>query len=413
MVLKSNKSGSLPTQATTEPTLETAQSASTHWVATLPDMSAFQSPDIISYLHELENLLTQCRVALIMGAGCSKCAGLPLMDELTSIVQKNLSKPSISVLSAVLQGFRGSPRCTIEDVMSEIVDFVAIAERRKLRNASSSMVNIGGQAFASEALCEALDDVKREIAKAIANPHMTRQVDTHRAFIRTLHGALRFGRASTFPHAVDYFTLNYDTLIEDALSLERIPTIDGFQGGATGWWDVTLYQSLSASARVYKLHGSIDWCLCDDDVLPRRIRDGVAVASRKDHLMIWPAATKYRETQRDPYAQLVSLMRRALRPDAAEIVVCICGYAFADEHINFELDRALRESNGRLTFVVFTSDNEPLGQLKQWNDDPQLTERVRIHANRGFYHANTAFTTTYDLPWWKFEVLTHILAGHR
>ena len=53
-------------------------------------MSAFRAPEIDGYLQELENLLTQCRVALLMGAGCSKCAGLPLMDELTDIVQKNL-----------------------------------------------------------------------------------------------------------------------------------------------------------------------------------------------------------------------------------------------------------------------------------------------------------------------------------
>ena len=278
---------------------------------------------------------------------------------------------------------------------------------------SSPAVDCAGQKFTSNALSTALDDIKLAIAKAIVNPAMTRQIETHRSFIRTLHGTLRSGRTSTFPHAIDYFTLNYDTLIEDALSLERVPTVDGFQGGATGWWDVSLYQDVLASARVYKLHGSIDWCLCEDDVLPRRIRDGVAVASRKDHVMIWPAATKYRETQRDPYAQLVSLMRRSLRPDAAEIVVCICGYAFADEHINFELDRALRESNGRLTFVVFTSENEPLGQLKLWNDESHLTERVRIHANRGFYHANVAYTTHHDLPWWRFEVLTHILSGHR
>ncbi|WP_437201977.1 SIR2 family protein [Planctomicrobium sp. SH664] len=376
-------------------------------------MMAFQTPEINNYLRDLEDQLTQCRVAFLMGAGCSKCAGLPLMNELTSRVQKSLPVPSLDVLNAVLEGFEGSPRSTIEDFMSEIVDLVAIAERRKLRNASSPTVNVAGRTFTSEILGTALDDVKREIAKAIANPQVDLQVETHRLFIRTLHRTLRSGRTSTFRHAVDYFTLNYDTLIEDALSLERVPTIDGFQGGATGWWDVKLYQEASASARVYKLHGSIDWCLCDDDILPRRIRAGVAVSSRKDHLMIWPAATKYRETQRDPYAQLVSLMRRSLRPDTTDIVVCICGYAFADDHINFELDRALRESNGRLTFVVFTSDDEPRGQLKLWNEDPQLAERVRIHANRGFYHANIAYTTAHELPWWKFEVLTQILAGHR
>jgi len=376
-------------------------------------MSAFQAPKIAGCLQELENLLTQCRVALLMGAGCSKCAGLPLMFELTNIVKQNLSACSLDVLDAVLEGFDGSTKCTIEDFMSEIVDLIAIAERRRLRTAASPTVEVAGRSFTSEMLGTALDDIKREIAKTIVTPGTSRKIDTHRHFIRTLHGTLRSGRTSTFPHAIDYFTLNYDTLIEDALSLERIPTIDGFQGGATGWWDVDLYQDASASARVYKLHGSVDWCLCDDDVLPRRIRDGVAVASRKDHLMIWPAATKYRETQRDPYAQLVSLMRRALRPDATEIVVCICGYAFGDEHINFELDRALRESNGRLTFVVFTSDDSPNGQLKLWHDDPQLSQRVRIHAKRGFFHASAAYVTEHDLQWWKFEVLTHILAGHR
>jgi len=379
----------------------------------LPDLSPFLEPEVSRFLRELEGMLSECRVAMLIGAGCSKCAGLPLMDELTSIVQKSLAAHSRDVLAAVITGFNGAPRCTIEDYMSEIVDHVAIAERRKLRDPSSSGVTIDGKVFTSDTLGSALDDVKREIAKAIVSPLDNRTIAVHRAFIRTLQGTFRAGRSSTFKHPIDYYTLNYDTLIEDALSLERIPTVDGFQGGATGWWDVDQYRDASAEARVYKLHGSIDWCLCDDDVLPRRIRDGVAVPSRRDHLLIWPAATKYRETQRDPYAQLVSMMRKSLRPEDMEIVLCICGYAFADEHINFELDRALRESNGRLTFVVFTSDNEPRGQLQRWNDDPQLTERVRIHANRGFFHSGTRYKSSVDLPWWRFEVLTHLLSGHR
>ena len=262
-----------------EPTPETGSLSPTASTPLPPDLSPFRAPEISGFLQELENLLTQCRVALLIGAGCSKCAGLPLMDELTAIVQKSLPSPSLDVLAAVVNGFNGAPRCTIEDYMSEIVDLVAIAERRKLRSVSSPDVVIGGKSFPSEALSSALDDVKREIAKAIASPSNSHSIDVHRAFIRTLHGTLRSGRSSTFPHAVDYFTLNYDTLIEDALSLERIPTVDGFQGGATGWWDVGQYHDSSAAARVYKLHGSIDWCLCDEDILPRRIRDGVAASN--------------------------------------------------------------------------------------------------------------------------------------
>ncbi len=405
--------GTLQTQPVPEviAPIESVPASSTP--ASLPDLSPFREPEVGGFLRELEGLLSECRVAMLFGAGCSKCAGLPLMDELTSIVQKSLAPPSSDVLAAVITGFNGAPRCTIEDYMSEIVDHVAIAERRKLRDPSSSGVTIDGKVFTSETLGSALDDVKREIAKAIVSPSDNRTIAIHRALIRTLQGTFRAGRSSTFKHPIDYFTLNYDTLIEDALYLERIPTVDGFHGGATGWWDVDKYRDPSAEARVYKLHGSIDWCLCDDDVLPRRIRDGVAVPSRRDHLLIWPAATKYRETQRDPYAQLVSMMRKSLRPEDTEIVLCICGYAFSDEHINFELDRALRESNGRLTFVVFTSDNEPRGQLQRWTLDPQLAERVRIHANRGFFHSATRYTSPVDLPWWRFEVLTHLLSGHR
>lgn len=378
------------------------------------DLSAFRTPEFSGVLQELENLLSQCRLGFLLGAGCSRCAGLPMMHELTTIVQGSMPTPSQAILDGVIANFPGAPRCTIEDYMSELVDLIAIAERRHQRSATTAGATIATTRYTSEQLSAALDDIKRGIAKAIASPSGSQSIDTHRQFIRTIHGALRSGKGSAPKLAVDYFTLNYDTLIEDALSLERIPTVDGFHGGATGWWDKSQYDDTSALARVYKLHGSIDWCLCDDDVLPRRIRDGLTVASRRDHLLIWPAATKYRETQRDPYAQLVSLMRDRLRPTSnSEVVLCICGYAFADEHINFEIDRALRESKERLTVAVFSSDNEPTGQLKAWLDDDGVADRIRIHANRGFFHANNRIVSDVDLPWWKFEVLTQIISGQR
>ena len=229
-----------------------------------------------------------------------------------------------------------------------------------------------------------------------------------------MHNTLRSGRGSSAPFTVDYFTLNYDTLLEDALALECVQFADGFAGGSTGWWNISRYEDPTAAARVFKLHGSIDWCSCDGDILPRRIRSGLKIPTREDHLLIWPAATKYRETQRDPYAQLVSLMRKALRPvPNTETVLGICGYAFADEHINAEIDRALRESNERLTVLIFTSDDVPTGQLSSWLEDPSVSNRVRIHANRGFYHAADRRTFESSIPWWKFEVLTQLLSGNR
>jgi hypothetical protein len=106
--------------------------------------------------------------------------------------------------------------------------------------------------------------------------------------------------------------------------------------------------------------------------------------------------------------------RRALRavPGSQKILIT-CGYRFGDSHINLEIDRALRESEGRLTVVVFTSDNEPKGQLKKWHDDPSITEQILIFANRGFFHGSNKTPSDADLLWWKFENLTRLLGGER
>jgi hypothetical protein len=112
----------------------------------------------------------------------------------------------------------------------------------------------------------------------------------------------------------DYFILNYDTLIEDALGLERVVYLDGFAGAATGWWEPSMFRTDGKVSRVFKVHGSIDWCLLEGDSLPKRIRSGIKTESGKSHVLIYPAATKYQETQRNPFAQMLNHMRQSLCP---------------------------------------------------------------------------------------------------
>ena len=362
---------------------------------------------------DLERLLSQSQRVFLMGAGCSKCAGLPLMPELTKAVLVRLAdKPKpLAVLQGLQKNFNGSTQCTIEDYMSELVDLVCIADRRGLRGAQNATVPLNGETYSADDLLESLAAIKDAIADSIANTSVA--IEVHRQFVRAVHTTLLAGKSGGV-RQVDYFTLNYDTLLEDALSLERTPLADGFNGGVTGWWDSSSYRAPQAEARVFKIHGSIDWCLCDTDVLPRRVRHSLPVDGRQERVLIWPASTKYRETQRDPYAQILDFMRQALRPSKnSEAVLTICGYAFGDAHINIEVDRALRESEGRLTVVAFTNEDEPAGQLKTWIDDPAVREQVRIHANRGFFHADSQRRSECPLLWWQFETLTRLLGGQR
>lgn len=381
---------------------------------TIDDLAPLRQTKFIEPLEKLEELISQSNRAFLLGAGCSKCAGLPLMQELTNEVQQNLSKESKTktILTLVTQRFDGAKTATIEDFMSEIVDLIAIAERRSDRSANHSTVDLGQNSYVVDDMLTALNEIKASIAKCVTKDL---DISTHKQFVKAVHRTLRTGKFIP-SRPVDYFILNYDTLIEDALALECIPYTDGFNGGPTGWWDISCLESNEVAARVLKVHGSIDWCLLPDDTLPRRIRAELKTVTQKEKVLIWPAATKYRETQRDPYAQIMAHLRKSLRPISnSQIVLTICGYSFGDSHINIEIDRALHESEGRLTVLVFTALDRPEDhkQLKTWIENPAVRDQVRIHSKRGFFHEKKAIESDSDLLWWKFETLTRLLGGER
>ena len=377
------------------------------------DFTLLKSPVFSEALNDLDDLLAQSGNVFLLGAGCSKCAGLPLTVELTTkaLASAKLDATTKSILAAIQNQFAGAITANIEDYLSELVDFLAIAERRELRGATSHAVSLDGTTYTSIQLKDATEQIKKAIVEVI-NQEVS--MDVHWDFIRAVHRPMRPGRNSA-TRPVDYLVLNYDTLIESALALEKLKYADGMSGGNCAWWDYSAFDADGLAARVLKLHGSIDWTELQNDPLPRRIANSCTLPlGHNQSVLIWPASTKYRETQRDPYAQLLELARRLLFPQpGTQTVLTICGYSFGDSHINIEIERALRESCGELTLVVFTGDESPVGELKRLYDDTAVTEQVRIYAKNGFFHGSISETSTDDLPWWKFENITRLLGGYR
>lgn len=381
---------------------------------TVPDdLTALNEKPLADAVVKFEELLAQGARAFLIGAGCSKCAGLPLTAELTQQALKNdaLDGTTKAVLAAIIDLFVGAADANIEDYLSELIDLLAITERRTSRGATQKSVTVGGVSYSEASLRTAADQIKKGIAGVIEK-HVS--IETHQNFVRSVHRPQRPGKLPS-GQTVDYLVLNYDTVLEDALALERVPFADGFEGGVTGWWSPQTFDRTGLAARVFKLHGSINWCELPDDPLPRRIGNRLQIAGANERrILIWPASTKYREVQLDPYAQLAEHARRVLRPSGgSQCVLVVCGYRFSDAHINLELDRALRESAGNLTIVVFTSENEPSGQLATWHKDAAVMEQVLVFANRGFFHGIQSAPTTTDLLWWKFENITRLLGGER
>jgi len=382
-------------------------------MTTPDDLSALREKPFSEAVEKFEELLNQSGRAFLIGAGCSKCAGLPLTAELTreALGSTELDETSKAILTAVKDLFKGAADAHIEDYLSELIDLLAIAERRVERGATQMDISLGADMYTAAQLRSAADSIKRTIASVIERKL---SIETHRAFAAAVHRPLRVGKAVP-GRVVDYLVLNYDTAIEDALALERVPFSDGIDGGVTGWWNPQTFERDGLAARVLKLHGSINWCELADDPLPRRVASSLEVTGANDRrILIWPASTKYRETQFDPYAQLMERARRVMRPSrGSQRVLVVCGYGFGDAHINIEMDRALRQSAGDLTVVAFTNENEPKGQLKRWIEDEMVRDQVLVFANRGFFHGEASEPSTADLLWWKFENITRLLGGER
>jgi hypothetical protein len=263
---KETSTGSAPVEAVPNVSSTTA-------VKTDP-LDVLKQPSFADGIEQFEKLMSQKRRAFLLGAGCSKCAGLPLTFELTD---KVLSDPEISqksqeILTAVKGLFGASKSATIEDFMSEIVDSLAIAIRRKTHGVADAIIKIGVKEYRTDDLEQTLKEIKESIARSINK-------EIHELFISAVHG-LRAGKTEN-SSAVDYFVMNYDTLIEDSLAMLRLPYTDGFQGGPTGWWDDSLFNRSGLITRVVKLHGSIDWCRLAEGEMPRRIRGGNGLSKIK------------------------------------------------------------------------------------------------------------------------------------
>ncbi len=364
-------------------------------------------------VQSLNDLVVQGDCMFLIGAGCSKVADLPLMSELTVKVLQDpkLGKKSKKILEHVLAQFPKAPTVNIEDYLSEIVDYLSIVTRRKNKGIDAPELSLNGQTLNMNELTEVLENIKVIIANTIKEAQKEANITVHRRFVKAVHRISRPGLLSK-EKIITYLNLNYDTLLEDALAIEKIPFYDGIDGGASGWWNFEKYNNDDIGSKVLKLHGSIDWSQVEGDHLPRRFAYGRLEKEGRSNVMIWPASTKFRETQLDPFAQLLDLARKSLKSDGrSEKVLIVMGYSFADTHINYELDKALRDSEDSLTIVVFTSDNEPEGKLKTWHEDESINKQIRIYANKGFFHGGNAKSSTEELLWWKFENIVKLIRG--
>ena len=283
------------------------------------------------------------RIAFFLGAGCPMAirvpdgqGGLkPLIPDIRGLTDQvcrslELCEKQKTSLAIILQRLidAGNPQPTIEDILSLVRTLHQIAGGG----------DIGG--LSREDFSE-LEIQICTITNSIVNVELPNSQSPYHDLASWIAGIRRV-------HPVEVFTSNYDLLMEQAFEECRVPYFDGFVGSHRTFFDLTSMEqdNLPARwARLWKVHGSINWRRTADGEVERR-SDPASTGS--DCPLIYPSHLKYDQSRRMPYLAMLDRLSSFLRRGQAVLVTC--GYSFSDQHLN---EIILQELSGNPTAICF------------------------------------------------------------
>lgn len=373
-------------------------------------------------LEQVDRHLSNPNQNWLLCAGISKDAGIPLMGPLTNCVYYEIKQKENEVLQ-LLDFIRHqlSQDCNIEDWLSHLGDYRALALRSR-----HNSVAISGNEWTADDLNIAHNKIVKIITLIIRSGYLqdekkygsldapVTKIGQHLDFVHALFHTAQAGLQER-RGPIRLFTTNYDTLLEDALALSQVEYWDGFSGGAIAF-RTHHYGDYETDreyrAHLFKLHGSIDWYLGRDEQIYRvRHNDPYPDAGKDEsRALIYPQATKYVATQRDPFAAQFDSFRQALNK-SRDNVLAICGYSFGDEHINDEIEIALKNPKNKTTVVAFVSAQKEIpDRLKNWMK-AHWGDRLLVITSRGIFASGKGPFCEPNEPndWWTFKGVTKLL----
>lgn len=373
-------------------------------------------------LEQLDMHLDRPSSHWLFGAGISFGAGIPLMHQLTKeVLDRTKGEELLPEWFAEAQKSL-SKHSHIEHILSQLGDMATMAAR-----SDEDQLTIFGIKVPRTEIIDLHNIFRRHIAEIVrwglreekdgtvtkgSSSEPVVVVDDHLDFITALCSR-RLGGLEKRRSAVNIFTTNYDTLLEDAIALARIPYSDGFCGGAVAFYEPSL-ASVDTGSRIVltKLHGSIDWTVDSaGHIVRRRVSD--AYPESAEQIMIYPQATKYVAARRDPFAQQFDHFRKVLSRGASDgSTLGICGYSFGDEHINEEIELAMMQPDNKTTILAFIKDITDIpSNLQAWQKSP-WQERLYIISSTGIAQGDAeAKSLPKEEPhnWWTFQGITRVL----
>jgi hypothetical protein len=264
-----------------------------------------------------------------IGAGCplavstaDKTPLIPDVSGLTKIIAGEMdaspNKAAWATLLAAVCEDKGDPE-NIEYILSYIRQLAAVAGKSTVRG-----LDRAGLQKLDAKICEV-------ISVRVDKPLPDRNSPYHNLAI--------WARSIRRAMPVHIFTTNYDLLIEQALEESSTPYFDGFVGARQAFFDLGAVEDENVLpprwARLWKIHGSLNWRLTSDSkkVVRSDTRDPT------QSYLIYPSHLKYDQSRKMPYLAMLDRLKAFILQ--ANSILFISGYSFSDEHINDVIGRSL------------------------------------------------------------------------
>ena len=296
--------------------------------------------DPIRQISFIQQALSQNRrsIGFLIGAGCplsirvnervegEQTVSDPLIYDvsgLTRVIAEQLSSGDIAVPSTwdkivkIVSEDNGNTG-NIELILSRIRVFVSVAGNGDVRGISAKeLIDLDNN------VCKV---ISTEVARSLPS------VDS------PYHNLAIWNRSIRRERPVHIFTTNYDLLMEQALEESATPYFDGFVGARKAFFDLGAVEDEGLLpprwTRLWKIHGSLNWRLENGSTVVRTDQK-----TDEQSYLIYPSHLKYDQSRKMPYLAMLDRLKAFLLAPSA--LLFICGYSFADEHINDVICRSL------------------------------------------------------------------------
>lgn len=250
----------------------------------------------------------------------------------------------------------GDDKYNIETLLSKISEKERAAGTEKLCGLKKSGLI---------ALRENIENKIKELVSVHAKKDFSNRGIYHEDFSKWIKNADR-----NFP--VEIFTTNYDYLLETGLERQKIPYFDGFVGSHKAFFCPEWIENdiaVKAWTKLWKLHGSLGWAIDGEEI--------IRISGDDNSAMIYPSFLKYDHSRKQPYLSYMDRLSHFIKQE--DSVLFVCGYSFADEHINELILTALLNSRSSHVFVLKRSD---LVENSVLSDYAKNNSRMSVYAKR-------------------------------